>query len=68
MATFNWQDLANPGLTATRIVRIDDVTASVLFGVTDETPLNERNQKIKENIQQIIKDKILNELIRISFF
>ncbi|TNE98572.1 MAG: serine protease, partial [Bacteroidetes bacterium] len=25
-------ELANPGLTAARIVRIDDVTASVLFG------------------------------------
>ena len=60
------EELANPGLTATRIVRIDDVTASVLFGVTDETPLNERNQKIKENIQQIIKDKSLNTHYKID--
>jgi len=60
------EELANPGLTATRIVRIDDVTASVLFGVTDETPLNERNQKIKENIQQIITDKSLNTHYKID--
>jgi len=60
------EELANPGLTATRIVQIEDVTASVLFGITDETPLNERNQKIRENIQQIIKDKSLNTHFKIE--
>lgn len=60
------EELANAGLTATRIVRIDDVTASVLFGITDATPLNERSQKIRENIQQIIKDKSLNTHFRID--
>ncbi len=46
------QELTNPGLTAMRIVRIDDVTEAVLLGITTDT----QREEIKANIEQIIKD------------
>lgn len=44
------EELPNPGLTATRIVRIDDVTKEVLNGVEGA---ENKNLKIQENIQAI---------------
>jgi hypothetical protein len=46
------QELTNPGLTAMRIVRIDDVTEAVLLGITKDT----QREEIKTNIEQVIKD------------
>lgn len=46
------QELTNPGLTAMRIVRIDDVTEAVLLGITTDT----QREEINANIEQIIKD------------
>jgi len=46
------QELTNPGLTAMRIVRIDDVTEAVLLGITKDT----QREEIKANIEQVIKD------------
>ncbi|MFN5032519.1 MAG: S46 family peptidase, partial [Flavobacteriia bacterium] len=48
------EELSNPGLTAARIVRIDDVTKSVLFGVGENASTAEAT--IKKNIEQLIKD------------
>ena len=50
------EELANPGLTASRMVRIDDVTASALFGVSDTDDAGTRLVKIKKNIEQLVKD------------
>lgn len=50
------EELPNPGLSASRIVRIDDVTTSVLYGV--EGKINDRNPQIRANIEKLIKDAI----------
>lgn len=44
------QELANPNLSATLIVRIEDVTKIVLDGVTDEMEESARQEKIAANI------------------
>lgn len=47
------QELRNPGLFVTFIVRIDDVSAQVLAGVKAGMPENERQSVIDKNINQI---------------
>ena len=54
------EELPNAGLTASRIVSIEDVTKMVLFGTENITNKDEKQKKISENIQQIIKDKTTN--------
>ena len=49
------QELPNPGLTATFIVRIEDVSKKVLEGVGNDMEENARNAKIRENISNIEK-------------
>lgn len=49
------QELPNAGLTASRIVRIDDVTEAALFGLEKLTG-EERLKALKANIQNLIKD------------
>ena len=48
-------ELKNPGLTATRIVRIEDVTASVFFG-TEGMSEQEMYGKMQQNIAQLVED------------
>lgn len=50
------EELPNAGLTASRIVRIDDVTKSVLFGVVESDNPLVRETAMKKNIEQLIKD------------
>ncbi len=59
------EELANPGLTASRIVSIEDVTKTVLFG-TEGLGRLEKFQKIAENIQKIIQDKSTNNEYKID--
>jgi len=47
------EELPCPNLTATRLVRMEDVTAQVLDGVTSETSETERNAIIENNIKKI---------------
>jgi hypothetical protein len=47
------EELPNPGLTATFLVRMEDVTKKALADVTDEMNENDRYEKIKENIEGI---------------
>lgn len=47
------QELPNPGVTATIIAAIEDVTDVVLQGVTQETPEAERQKIIEKNIAQL---------------
>src|SRR5690606_15370253 len=49
------EELKNPGLTASRIVRIQDVTTSILFG-TEGLSEKDKFAKMEENFQQLIKD------------
>lgn len=50
------EELPNAGLTAARMVRIEDVTASVLFGVSASDDPLKRDAAVKKNIDQLIKD------------
>ena len=47
------QEIPCRGLTATRLVRMEDVTSQVLQGVTDDMKLNERDAIIEKNIKQV---------------
>ena len=53
-AKTNSEELQNSGLTATRMVRIDDVTASVFWDVNTSDDIATRLAKIKKNITQLI--------------
>ncbi|TNE55367.1 MAG: S46 family peptidase [Bacteroidetes bacterium] len=50
------EELANPGLTAARVVRIEDVTKSVLFGVKESDNESEQMMAIQKNIQKLVED------------
>ncbi len=52
------EELTNPGLTATFIKYMKDVTAEVLMGVTDDMPLDEQKKITNEN-RKGIKGKAL---------
>lgn len=51
-------ELPNAGLTAARMVRIEDVTRSVLFGVNSSDDPLKQEQSMQKNISQLIKDAI----------
>lgn len=53
------EELKNPGLTAARIVRIEDVTASVFFG-TQGLEGSAKLLKMQENTNQLIADAMAN--------
>jgi len=54
------QELLNPGLTATFIVRMEDVTARVLANIPDTLNDNDREKKINEAIGIIQKEAVKN--------
>ncbi len=47
------EEIPCPGLTVTRLVRMEDVTAQVLDGVTDETSEQDRETIVEKNIQDV---------------
>lgn len=47
------EELPNPDMEATFIVRIEDVTLKVLEGVTPTMPEQDKQKKIQENIQRL---------------
>ncbi len=51
-------ELPNPGLTATLIIRMEDVTAKVLANVTDGMSDADREKKVNEAIAVITKEAI----------
>lgn len=65
------EELPNPGLTATLLVKMEEVTDSVLAGVTGQMSEKERDKIIAENSKKIIskteKDSPYQAAIR-SFF
>jgi len=52
------EELVNPGLTATILVRMEDVTAQILEGVTADMSEEERASIIEKNIAGIEKEAI----------
>ncbi len=50
------EELVNEGITASFLIRMADVTAEVLKGVTDDTKETDRIKIIKENIKKIEAD------------
>lgn len=50
------EELPNAGLTASRMVRIDDVTKAVMFGVMDKDNPMERQMVVRKNIEKLIED------------
>ncbi|WP_159517515.1 S46 family peptidase [Sunxiuqinia indica] len=52
------EELPNPGKTASFLVRVEDVTDSVLVDVTDDMNFDERNAQIQKNSFTIQKDAI----------
>ncbi len=64
------QELQNPGLFATFIVRIEDVSSQVLAGVIPSLSEKERQSQVDKNISQLKKDykKDLYEDLVISPF
>jgi hypothetical protein len=51
-------ELPNPGLTVTILKWMEDVTATVLSGVTDEMPSTDRENLISANIEDIVKKAV----------
>ncbi|MFN3916802.1 MAG: S46 family peptidase [Flavobacteriales bacterium] len=47
------EELKNPGLTATFIVRIEDVTQAVTDGINPDMDLGSRSRRMAENIKKI---------------
>ena len=52
------QELPNPGLKVSFLVRMDDVTAQALAGVRDGMSEEQRSQTIKRNIERIEKQTL----------
>jgi hypothetical protein len=50
------EELPNAGLTATRIVRIEDVTAQMMFGIQGLEDGNKIGDVLKRNMAKIIED------------
>ncbi len=50
------QELVNPGLTATLMIKMEEVTDEVLDGVTDEMSEVQREAKITENSKNIVSN------------
>ncbi len=55
------EELANPGLFARFIVRIDDVTDAMLAGVTDQMSNKERQSQIDKNMAALKENTKLGE-------
>lgn len=52
------QEIPCPGLTVTRLVRMEDVTDRVLDGVTKETSEQDREKIVKKNIAKITEEVV----------
>ena len=50
------QELPCPGLSVTRLVRMEDVTAQALAGVTDQTSEEDRAKMVRENSARLVRE------------
>jgi len=65
------EELPNPGLTVTFLVRMEDITRKVLDGVTDSLPEQERDRLIVENmdiVQREVQEEHYRTQIKSFFF
>jgi len=64
------EELPNPGLTVTFLVRIEEVTDACLVGITEETKPSDRDRILRENIRKIESDAVkgTNLKARVSSF
>jgi DNA-binding transcriptional regulator GbsR (MarR family) len=49
------EELPNPGVTASFMVRIEDVTTQVMTGITPEMGEADKQKKIEENIAEVVR-------------
>lgn len=54
------EELANPGLKASRIVRIEDVTEAMLFGIQGIKDAEKVRALMAENMRKLIEDAVRN--------
>lgn len=52
------EELPNAGLTATRMVRIDDITKDMIFGISETDSPETKEQKLRKNAEQLIKSAV----------
>ena len=52
------QEIPCPGLSVTRLVRMEDVTERILEGVTDQTTEQEREQMVAKNIERLCAEAV----------
>ena len=52
------QEIPCPGLTVTRLVRMEDVTARILEGVTDQTSEQDRERIVEKNIARLCAEAV----------
>ena len=52
------QEIACPGLTVTRLVRMEDVTTAVLEGVSDNTTEQDREKIVEKNITRLCANAV----------
>ena len=52
------QEIPCPGLTVTRLVRMEDVTTSILEGVTDQTSEQERERIVEKNVARLCAEAV----------
>ena len=52
------QEIPCPGLTVTRLVRMEDVTDRILEGVTDQTTEQDRERIVKKNIAHLCAEAV----------
>ena len=52
----NSEELPNPGLFVTFIIRMEDVTKQILNGVTTDMSERERQSQVDKNIDELRKD------------
>jgi hypothetical protein len=52
------EELANPGLSVSFLVRIENVTAEVLGGISDDLQESERMQRVSNNIQRLSDEAV----------
>jgi len=67
----NGEEIPNPGLFVTFIVRIDDVSKQILAGVTTEMKENERQAQVDKNIaamKKIAKKESYQDILIRGFF
>ncbi len=52
------EELINPGLTVTFLVRMEDVTEAMLKGIRDDMPEKDREAQIKKNSAELVEKAI----------